>query len=600
MANAAALAINAGRLSPGAAKAAKKAPAPGCSLEAENDLLQFLKVVRPGWSIPRRGSQSDIQRVMQKLKTIGVSDTEELIRRVTQNTINDDFFATGQSRFGRSTLDDMRKQMPFIKALGQRNNPCCRMTGNFAPVPQLLSKTNLRARLPTVSAGGGGAGNSSSTTSPSATPNSTRRAQSEAGGDKRWTNSTPTRSLDFGSSAIMGSIGSASSDDRPLFRERLRLRDAYQGRRRRMVGSMSVPDLSVPSQGSMMSELLPASYLDDTSSSQLGGTLGKPKSNASASTTAANQNGSGSPGPSARGTKSRDKSSSPHRTRTESSALSATSPIPTSTLRCAAATRPKSRGNTIDQTRGDDGQGSSSSPHQSPKIHFALNSEMVSPPASPLSEVEALSRSGWNLSMGNSMRHSECIARWAIGGVKHSPLVNSEEMLKEQTALDDRDRLARLMRPAISPMRSHIASNIRNRLKEESERDAMEVLNIQQRCINIRKNLTGMSNTRRELSGIRQKVQLLVEGEHEEEGMKVALTLDKWSSSKRNTKTNLELDDDKDNSERRRAAADETHIVVGKEAPPTFKNRLSPGGASRVVIGLLSTERGGTKSPKRE
>lgn len=539
----------------------KKAPAPGCSLEAENDLLQFLKVVRPGWSIPRRGSQSDIQRVMHKLKTIGVSDTDELIRRVTQNTINDDFFATGQSRFGRSTLDDMRKQMPFIKALNNMNKPCCRMTGKFAPVPQLLSKTNLRARLPTVSMGG-----STSSGNPGSASGSMRRTLSDTG----FSRGSPSvsRTLDFNTSEP----GSPSPlSDRPFFRERLRLRDADQGRRRRMVGAMSVPDLSHQNTGSTC-ELLSASCLDDVS--QPSPSAGRSNGERTAM----------SPG-SARGAKC--KSSSPQRPRVESSALSAT---PSN----RGANIAKSRNNTMDQTRGDDA-GSNSSPHPSPTIKFALNTEVVSPPASPIGEVEALSRSGWNPSMGGSMRGSDNIARWAIGGVKNAPLMHSEEMLREQICLDDRERLARLIRPSISPMRAHIASNIRNRLKEESERDAMEVLNIQQRCINIRKNLTGMSNTRRELSAIRGKVQLLVEGEPEEEAMKVALTLDKWSSSKRNT--NHDLGPEKpDMAARGRAHTVESLDLVEKEVAPGSKTRLSPGAASRH--NNVGADRGATKSPR--
>merc|ERR1711988_508351 len=64
-----------------------------------------------------------------------------------------------------------------------------------------------------------------------------------------------------------------------------------------------------------------------------------------------------------------------------------------------------------------------------------------------------------------------------------------------------------------SPMRKHIVGNIRCRLAEEKERDTQAMLDTQQRCMNIRKNLSSMLNSRREFSAVKQRAQVLIEGE---------------------------------------------------------------------------------------
>mmetsp|Transcript_100552 Transcript_100552/g.192781 ORF Transcript_100552/g.192781 Transcript_100552/m.192781 type:complete len:683 (-) Transcript_100552:64-2112(-) len=114
--------------------------------EDESELRQFLKVVRPDWSCPRMHGRSDVNRVLEKLKAIGVSDTKELMRRVNRNKINEDFLIAGKTRFSQETMDAFRKQSSFVRALDHLKEPYVRQIGSFAPVPQLLTGTNLRLK----------------------------------------------------------------------------------------------------------------------------------------------------------------------------------------------------------------------------------------------------------------------------------------------------------------------------------------------------------------------------------------------------------------------------------------------------------------------
>merc|ERR1719174_3354879 len=113
--------------------------APAMSLEQENDLKQFLKIVRPDWSISRRSGQNDIARACGKLKAIGVQDVADLLSRVTSNTINDDLYKANKPRFSRETIQSIRKEGAFWQSLSRLNEPSYRQIGLFAPVPQMLA-----------------------------------------------------------------------------------------------------------------------------------------------------------------------------------------------------------------------------------------------------------------------------------------------------------------------------------------------------------------------------------------------------------------------------------------------------------------------------
>ncbi|CAJ1390288.1 unnamed protein product [Effrenium voratum] len=97
---------------------------------------------------------------------------------------------------------------------------------------------------------------------------------------------------------------------------------------------------------------------------------------------------------------------------------------------------------------------------------------------------------------------------------RKTALEQGEEMLAEQDALDERERLVRLVKSKSTPpdpFRSHIAGNIKQRLVESAHHDSKEGLAINQRCLNIRKQLAGMINARKELASLRAKVHLMVE-----------------------------------------------------------------------------------------
>lgn len=109
--------------------------------EAERDLREFLKVTRPEWTMLTRDGKSNAHRAMLKLKDIGVTDISELMRRVRANTLNMDLSEAGHTRFSEDTIEALRSEASFVRALEYLKEPHYRQTGCFAPVPLLLAKT---------------------------------------------------------------------------------------------------------------------------------------------------------------------------------------------------------------------------------------------------------------------------------------------------------------------------------------------------------------------------------------------------------------------------------------------------------------------------
>jgi len=87
-------------------------------------------------------------------------------------------------------------------------------------------------------------------------------------------------------------------------------------------------------------------------------------------------------------------------------------------------------------------------------------------------------------------------------------------MLKEQRALESKKNILQEMdlEGNKSPLRQHVASQIKNRLKEEKERDAQNNLDFWQTCTNIGKQLRHMQATRRDLTEQRKKLHDLIHG----------------------------------------------------------------------------------------
>eukprot|EP00435_Cladocopium_sp_Y103_P039323 s2911_g10.t1 len=113
------------------------------SLEGQNELLQFLKAIRPEWSFPKKNGKSNVRSVMDKLKAVGVTTVWELFRAVMRNTINEDLAQAGYSVLSKETLDRIRNRRSFFRQLDVLTETDCRQTGAFAPVPQLLSQKKL-------------------------------------------------------------------------------------------------------------------------------------------------------------------------------------------------------------------------------------------------------------------------------------------------------------------------------------------------------------------------------------------------------------------------------------------------------------------------
>jgi len=109
---------------------------------------------------------------------------------------------------------------------------------------------------------------------------------------------------------------------------------------------------------------------------------------------------------------------------------------------------------------------------------------------------------------GTEISKTPWVAKWAKKGRNHA-VRQGEAMLREQVALDDAKDLYKLIESEgeESPMRRHITSRIRNRLREEKEKDEQGVIDAQQRCMNIRNNLGKMQAARRDLSEQKRKAE---------------------------------------------------------------------------------------------
>eukprot|EP00439_Symbiodinium_sp_Y106_P066696 s3465_g10.t3 len=126
-------------------------------------------------------------------------------------------------------------------------------------------------------------------------------------------------------------------------------------------------------------------------------------------------------------------------------------------------------------------------------------------------EMLALQRAGQRILQTLEDRKGSA-AKWSPKSWK-TPLEQGEDMLQEQEALDERERIVRLVKSKSNPsdpFRGHIAQNIKQRL-EMANNDSTEGLAINQRCLNIRKQLAGMVNARKELASLRAKAHLLME-----------------------------------------------------------------------------------------
>jgi len=372
------------------------------TIEGQNEMLEFLKLVRPTWSHPRRKGPKNIQRVVDKLKAIGVADVWDLQNRVTANTINQDLTNHGYPTFSRDTLDEMRKRSTFMRALETLTEANCRQTGLFAPVPQMLSSKNLRCK---------GA-------------QSSDRPSSEPGGSRaqRLGGSRLTLSGSSDAPRVGASIASFNSSESAG----AHALDMEAGGSVSSVPEVNVDDLAPGAEPFVAAPMC----LRHTHASFRPTTCFRPDA-ASAHVLA----GSGPPSL--------------------------------------------------------DSPGDSAAPLAGRQRAWAPLEERTSAQASASGE-----------------RRGACWMSLSRGGEALES--HGEAMMREVDCLEERASLRRMMETEglVSPMRKHIAGKIRTRLLEEKEqREAQGAVELQQRCINIKKEIALMANARRDLNALRRSVE---------------------------------------------------------------------------------------------
>lgn len=425
------------------------------TVAATDDLKQFLKVVRPDWSCPKHRGHNNIQRVIDKLHDIGVVDTWELIRRVGDNSINEDLSMAGHARFSRDTMEKIQKQSSFIRSLEHTKEPYYRQVGVFAPVPKLLGFTKSTKNSQKMK--------DHATDDPSEHPTGKKEEQQK---NARVLRPATTDELNLGRpqtprSGKLGAMG--LGDHGGVFiagkgaTTSLNFADLLKGPSSHKTGALYLRNArprhgrSKPSQGRPIT----VCSLPDLNKLQRGpGSLSSTDGWASSDPF-------------------------PLRGRLESD------------LSLAAS-------------------GSNS---------LSANS---------LSDDADLTSAQWDASatqqlklwakVGKRINNQPWVAKWSNQGKGNSGssdvIRQGEAMLREQASLDDRRDLLRLIESEgnESPMRKHVGKKIHSQLLEHKNQHAQDVLDTQQRCMNIRNNLGLMQASRRDLSEHKRKAQDVLVG----------------------------------------------------------------------------------------
>lgn len=457
------------------------------SLEGENELHHFLALVRPEWSKPRRRGHSDLARVIDKLRNIGVSDTETLVESVGRNTLNDKLTAKGFVPLSREAIEGIRKQSPFVRACHSVEAPLVRQVGCFAPAAQLLA----RKRLSSSQGGnrnkehvGNSSGSSSVPNLGRSTPSRPQRATSAA---------SSVRSGGAATCVASGGGGGAVAVDPALFgfgrpfMGPLKLRDDTLFSTRRRAPQARSLEVAISSDEDWPRS---APWPATTRAVGFGRTLSPPSEALRPS-----DESDGSCGLTSTLTTSLPRGGLPW--------------LPSLQVDTSARTSASASASAC-----EDGGSSSASPQPTRQARAATGSDDGAPLPAGVSEQEVTRLR----KIGRDMRRQALAAKWLVAS-KLGPCEQGDEMLREQAAFDERDRLVRS-----SPMRTHVAHNIRCRLQSEQQRDALQGMTMQQKCLNIRKNLTSLVNLRRDVTNLRGKWQSL-SGEVDEEAEEVATSI---------------------------------------------------------------------------
>jgi len=499
-------------------------------MEARTELREFLKVVRPEWSLYDKRAVASIERVMEKLEAIGVTDITGLMQRVNTNSINMDLSQMGRSRFEDETLQKLRTAKSFLRALEHLKEPFYRQIGNFAQVRQLLSKNNLwnwddpkavrnsdgspakGSKVEDASSASKVASKPAETSSSSPSKPPRRSSATSAGGKTPKGGSSP---LKDGLKEKSGGL-SYSDTDLDLMRMRTRTKSkdsatwgkgirshkgyAKAAQHANKVHRKSISQLDIPE------EILALSALDHpkmrfltrpSSSSDPGrkaaysefAEMARPQRPHSA---AAAPSMHRTPSRSALVNARENASSSPRQSNDASSEFLLDSP-PQRVKPLAMArtkTMPETalgRQKTMAVATADDGT--------------------VETPNTPAleQEVERIQQAGSAMS---EKHRKPCWSNLRQDNLHEQ----ASAMLEEQMALDERIALFKLMEREglASPTRQAIAGNIKCRLQDLAPRDAKQSSDVHMRATNIRNHLQQLLQAKRELRSVRKSTQVLL------------------------------------------------------------------------------------------
>jgi len=484
----------------------KPPPWGGPTLADENELRQFLKVIRPDWSQPRaRGTQSNIKRVMKKLEKIGVRSKEELMTRTMNNKINEDLNNAGFTRFGRETVDNIKKQAGFHKLMENLTDTSVRQHGRFAPVPHLLSKKTRYGKA----AGGSGQprGGNTSPREDASLPATLDRDDFLLDSERSHYDTSNFEQMDddWG-----GNGGLGDSLHTESFGETRRLRQ----------GSRTYTPMSASSRSWMQSKMSQSNSLPSLSRSQTDWT---PRAARERSVGAL-----GTCGP----------ASQLEELAAHIQALQSASSRGGETYD-RLASRGEEALEGLDQEEAFRDQGGSSVQMVqitasyaklgvNPKRVLALlmdDRRTVGELRQELDMLAACKMQQVGEQMGG---RSKMPPRWRTDAGDHS-----RTLLLEAAALDEKARLDKMMRMEgtvsplevhNTPLRRHIARNLRSRMKEEQLRAGSTSMEVSQKFMNIKRQLTMMANSKRELGSLQKK---MLELNHEE---RVPATTNQYSS----------------------------------------------------------------------
>lgn len=481
------------------------------SIEEENELKQFLKVARPDWSKPRgKGQHSDLQRACDKLKAIGVHDVDELLRKVTENTLNEDLTKANKARFSRETIQSFRKEGAFWQSLNHSSAASYRQIGVFAPVPQLLAGRNLKNEA--LKARGATVGSLHPMTSSIHNDGSTRLRS--AGSSRTAVSSEATAPL-------KRSAKKKNTQASLRFYEGLRM--AYEVETQRSTSSPPRPNtvdtsslISFEDSATLCSESprnRPRSAaLSISKSSDGGGDLVPKWLRNRGSSIDGNESEADLDvvpeflelRPPLRGARARPKGGSTTNWRRRPLYQSTSCPqIPVldcGSFDASTPLTPPSHGNLIFSSFGRERTAScmDRTPASASNASLAQDDEF---------DMDKARR--WNRA-GKAMTSKPLTPGWS--SMQHnSMLQHGEAMLQEQEAMQQRRALFQNIAlegglTRASPLRQHVASKIQRRLDEEKIRDAQAVTEATNACATIRNHIAGMSNARKCLSSLRLDV----------------------------------------------------------------------------------------------